>query len=69
DGAPTACTDAPGRLSGWSLEACVGMHPLTVIGADDLKRSTAIAPGSLAVFSAELQLPDGPWLAAASLTA
>lgn len=67
DGAPPAWTDAAGGLSNWSLEASLGMHPLTVIGAHDLDRSTAIAPGSLAVFSAELELADGPWLASASL--
>ena len=49
---------APGKLIRWTVEACVGSLPLSVVG--DLPR------GSLAVVSAELELAgEAPWHGAA----
>jgi hypothetical protein len=46
--------DAPGRVVRWTMEACIGSRPLTPV--QQLPR------GSLAVVSAELELPDRtPW--------
>ncbi|WP_460900403.1 aminopeptidase P family N-terminal domain-containing protein [Paraburkholderia jirisanensis] len=55
--------DAPasGKVNAWTLEACVGMYPLSVVAAHDRPPVLALRAGSLAVLSAELELPDGPW--------
>jgi hypothetical protein len=45
---------APGKLIRWTVEACVGSLPLSVVGD--------LPPGSLAVVSAQLELPgEVPW--------
>jgi hypothetical protein len=67
DGLPRSLPPAPGPLTGWTLEACTGMHPLGVVAANDLDRAAPLPAGSLAVFSAELALPEGPWRASAPL--
>ncbi|MES2534322.1 MAG: aminopeptidase P family N-terminal domain-containing protein [Pseudomonadota bacterium] len=58
---------APGQLVQWSLEASVGLHPLTVVMAQGRPATVALPAGSLAVFSAQLALEDGHWLCAAPL--
>ena len=56
-----------GPLSGdvmfWSLEACVGSQPFSVVASAVGPRGT-ISAGTLACYSIKLQLPDGPWLGA-----
>jgi len=37
------------------------MYPLSVVAAHDRPPVLALRAGSLAVLSAELELPDGPW--------
>jgi hypothetical protein len=56
---------APGEVRFWTLEACTGMHPLTVVADNGLQPDCALPAGSLAVFSVELQLAQGIWNAAA----
>jgi Xaa-Pro aminopeptidase len=58
---------APGRLTGWTLEACVGVHPLSVIASHDRPPAFALPAGSLAVFAVQLELDDGPWRASMPL--
>lgn len=52
----------PGVIAFWTLEACVGSQPFSVVGSSIGPRET-IAAGTLACYSIQLQLPDGPWLA------
>ncbi len=52
----------PGAIAFWTLEACVGSQPFTVVGSAIGPRGT-VAAGTLASYSIQLQLPDGPWLA------
>jgi hypothetical protein len=54
----------PGVTTFWSLEACVGSKPLSVVASAVGPRGT-VSAGTLACFSIKLQLPDGPWLAGA----
>jgi hypothetical protein len=58
---------APGQLVQWSLEASVGLRPLTVVMAQGRAATFALPPGSLAVFSVRLALEDGDWHCAAPL--
>ena len=51
----------PGDITFWSLEACVGSQPFSVVASATGPRGTVPA-GTLACFSIKLQLPDGPWL-------
>jgi len=60
---PALSTAAPagGTLNAWTLEACAGVHPLSVVAAHDRAPAAALCAGGLAVLSVELALPDGPW--------
>jgi len=51
----------PGDITFWSLEACVGSHPFSVVASATGPRGT-VSAGTLASFSIKLRLPDGPWL-------
>jgi len=53
----------PGNTAFWSLEACVGSEPFSVVAA--LSARGGRLGGTVACFSLQLQLPDGPWLGAA----
>jgi len=66
--ASLAGAPANGKVSAWTLEACVGVNPLSVVAAHDRPAGLALRAGSLAVLSAELALPDGPWRGSAPLT-
>jgi hypothetical protein len=64
----TLADDAPGKLTLWTLEACIGTHPLSVVAHGPARTqqaivppSKALPPGALAIFSAQLEMPDGPW--------
>ncbi|MEC5409456.1 aminopeptidase P family N-terminal domain-containing protein [Paraburkholderia sp. MPAMCS5] len=50
-----------GKLSAWTLESCVGVHPLSVVAAQDRPPVNASSEGGVAVLTVELALPDGPW--------
>ena len=63
-GVPGAAA-APGKLLGWTLEACTGLQPLVVVMAQDMTASVALPAGSVAVWSVQLELADGPWQCAA----
>ncbi|MDB5964738.1 MAG: hypothetical protein JWQ72_1238 [Polaromonas sp.] len=52
---------APGKLVGWTVEACIGLQPLNVILAQDRPQVMSLPAGSVAVFSVQLELDDGPW--------
>jgi len=47
----------------WSVEACIGSEPLSVVASSDGAHRTVRA-GTLACVSLRLDLPDGPWLGA-----
>ncbi|HKW36467.1 MAG TPA: aminopeptidase P family N-terminal domain-containing protein [Burkholderiales bacterium] len=51
----------PGAVAFWTLEACVGSQPFSIVGSAIGPRGK-VAPGTLACFSIQLQLPEGPWL-------
>jgi hypothetical protein len=59
--------DPSAKLSGWTLEACVGVDPLSVVASHDRPPVFALPAGSLAVFTVCLQLSDGPWRASLPL--
>jgi hypothetical protein len=48
-------------LTGWTLEACIGVHPLSVVASHDRPPVFVLPAGSLAVFTVQLELDDGPW--------
>jgi hypothetical protein len=50
-----------GDVTFWSLEACVGSQPFSVVASATGPRGT-VSAGTLASFSIKLHLPDGPWL-------
>ena len=54
----------PGVTTFWSLEACVGSKPFSVVASAVGPRGT-VSAGTLACFSIKLELPDGPWLGGA----
>lgn len=56
----------PGNIAFWSLEACVGSEPCTVVASAIGPRGT-VAAGTLASFSIQLQLAEGPWLGAGTV--
>ncbi|MFM9967958.1 MAG: aminopeptidase P family N-terminal domain-containing protein [Burkholderiales bacterium] len=63
-------TGLPGKLAAWTLEACVGGAPLSPIayGAAGTNHSNRpLPPGSFAILTVQLDLPDGPWHGAANL--
>jgi creatinase/prolidase-like protein len=51
----------PDDAAFWSVEACVGSQPLSVVASSDGAHGTVRA-GTLACVSLRLDLPDGPWL-------
>jgi hypothetical protein len=51
----------PGDVTFWSLDACVGSQPLSLVASAVGPRGT-VSAGTLACFSIKLQLPDGAWL-------
>jgi Xaa-Pro aminopeptidase len=57
----SAAVPAGAALNAWTLEACVGVHPLSVVAAHDCAPVSPLSAGGLAVLSVELALPDGPW--------
>jgi hypothetical protein len=57
----SAAAPAGGALRTWTLEACTGVHPLSVVAAHDRAPVSALSAGGVAVLSVELALPDGPW--------
>ena len=54
----------PGVVTFWSLEACVGSQPFSVVASAVGPRGT-VSAGTLACYSIKIQLPDGPWLGGA----
>jgi len=56
----------PGNTAFWSLEACVGSEPFSVVASAIGPRGT-VSAGTVACFSLQLQLPDGPWLGAGTV--
>src|SRR5262249_36222091 len=56
----------PGNIAFWSLEACVGSEPWSLVASSIGPRGT-VAAGTLASFSIELQLASGPWLGAGTV--
>jgi hypothetical protein len=66
-GSPAALkSQPPGRLVRWTLEASIGMLPLAVVAASD-GTAAPMPPGSLAVFSVQLDTKDGAWHASVPL--
>lgn len=51
----------PGAIAFWTLEACVGTRPFSVLGSAVGPRGT-VAAGTLACYGIQLQLADGPWM-------
>ncbi|MBL0422698.1 aminopeptidase P family N-terminal domain-containing protein [Ramlibacter sp. AW1] len=69
-GTPDLAANAPGRLADWTLEASTGLAPLSVAASGPAPQgggSAALPAGTLAVFSARLEMDDGPWLRSAPL--
>jgi Xaa-Pro aminopeptidase len=64
----TALPAAPpsGTIAFWSLEACIGSEPWSVV-ASAIGPRGPVAAGTLASFSIQLQLADGPWLGAGTV--
>ena len=58
---------APAEVTHWTLEASIGVAPLSVLASSSQPVVQALPPNSLAVFSVQLTLPDGPWLRSAPL--
>lgn len=56
----------PGNVAFWSLEACVASEPFSVVASAIGPRGT-VSAGTLACFSIQIQLPDGPWLGAGTV--
>lgn len=54
----------PGDITFWSLEACVGSQPFSVVASAVGPRGT-VSAGTLASFSIKLALPGGAWLGGA----
>jgi hypothetical protein len=63
-----ALAEAPGHVEAWTLEASVGVAPLSIVAASGMPVQCALPEGSLAVLSVRLQLEDGPWLASTPVT-
>ncbi len=67
-----ASTGAPGKVSFWMLESCLGSQPLVVAVHGPARTpqaipvpSRALPKDALAVLSAQLDLPEGVWHASA----
>jgi len=57
---------APGEVAAWSVEACLGNEPLTVIahggsGSARTSVSRSLPAGALGVLNVQLLTKDGPW--------
>jgi hypothetical protein len=66
NGEMPAWASAPGSVTGWTLEACTGVHPLSVIASQAQAAPTlALQAGMPVVLSVQLALADGPWRASA----
>src|SRR5713226_4414070 len=52
----------PGKLTAWTLEACLGSSPLSVAASSGAPARSVLPAGSLASLSLQLSLDDGPWL-------
>ena len=64
----STASEAPGKITLWMLEACLGTHPLSVVAYGPARMqqaiippSKALPPGALAIFSVQLDLPGGAW--------
>lgn len=57
---------APASASRWTLEACLGVQPLTLARTDE-QEFVRLPPASLAVFSAHAVLGGGHWYQSAPL--
>jgi Xaa-Pro aminopeptidase len=60
--------NAPGKVAFWTLESCLGSHPLVVVAHGPARAQQAMpAPArvlpadALAVLSVQLELPEGAW--------
>jgi Xaa-Pro aminopeptidase len=67
DGMAALLASAPGRLTGWTLEASTGVAPLSVIAASGQTAARALPRNSLVELSVQLALDDEPWLRSAPL--
>ena len=65
-GARPAARPPAGKVVSWSVEACIGSQPLSVIASSEAIH-TDIPAGTLACLSIRLDLTDGPWLSAAPI--
>ena len=52
----------PGKNAAWTLETCRGSQPLSIVATGEAPSPSALPGGSLACFSLQLDLNDGPWL-------
>jgi hypothetical protein len=52
----------PGKPTAWTLETCRGSPPLSIVATGETPSPSALPGGSLACFSLQLELDDGPWL-------
>src|SRR5205809_5090033 len=52
----------PGKKAAWTLETCRGGPPLSIVATGETPSPSALPGGSLACFSMQLALDDGPWL-------
>jgi hypothetical protein len=57
----------PGKTAAWTLEACRGSPPLSIVATGEAPSRSALPGGSLACLSLQLDLDDGPWLGGAPL--
>jgi len=65
-----ATAGLPGRLTAWTIEACVGGAPLSPIaygGTAGNHSVRSLPAGALAVVTVQLELADGPWHGAAAV--
>ncbi len=60
-GAPVHLPQCPGKLTQWTLEASIGLQPLSAIAAQGLETVAALPAGSVAVFSAHLEFEGASW--------
>lgn len=63
---PNPSTDADS--TSWQVESCIGLDPLSIVGADSLPSNRILPKGSTAVLSATLRTAGGHWFAAARTT-
>jgi hypothetical protein len=50
------------KSAAWTLETCRGSAPLSIVATGEASSPSALPGGSLACFSLQLDLDDGPWL-------